>query len=528
MNCPECGAELPDDSVYCSVCGVRVDGKTECVKCGRLIGNKNVYCNYCGARQDGKIVCPQCGTPMDGNSLYCPKCGAKMQKSGKDNSDPLFESSPRAGEVQKRTFVSGRGGVVSVDNVLSIVQTSLIFAAIACLALFAFFIGISGTIDGYVVGADTVALKSNDSALYYIIYQWKDIADLLETYRDAGSGVYFEGVFVLYAPSVLCAVAMLTNIVVCLVYFGLGLYAFVKSFTGKKIRLYKYFLPPAVTTLLAVIIVKSCSSVEGLSSVNLVETSINGATVAEIVIVSVLITGAFVLELVRHGVFYKPYIYKLVCMSVAALMTAIAAGVFTNTFIRFRSTEYGLFEIMALYLFVVGFMKVDTVSSNDLTVSALLVAEFFVFAVIAVVAVLAIYFMLASLNRRKTGMNVIGLVTGNTVGYVAYLVINVVIAKLFEDNTIVNTAGNSHIGGTTIVGLVLSVFALAACIVNICIGSAAERKNSVVHEKLVFESEKQDGGDGNSALQPKDEKNIVAQSEKTESAEDSTEKIPSE
>ena len=249
---------------------------------------------------------------------------------------------------------------------------------------------------------------------------------------------------------------------------------------------------------------------------------------AEIVIVSVLITGAFVLELVRHGVFYKPYIYKLVCMSVAALMTAIAAGVFTNMFIRLRSTEYGLFEIMALYLFVVGFMKVDTVSSNDLTVSALLVAEFFVFAVIAVVAVLAIYFMLASINRRKTGMNVIGLVTGNTVGYVAYLVINVVIAKLFEDNTIVNAAGNSRIGGTTIVGLVLSVFALAACIVNICIGSAAERKNSVVHEKPVFESEKQDGGDGNSALQPKDEKNIVAQSEKTESAEDSTEKIPSE
>ena len=54
MNCPECGAELPDDSVYCSACGVRVDGKTECVKCGRLIDNKNVYCNYCGARQDGQ------------------------------------------------------------------------------------------------------------------------------------------------------------------------------------------------------------------------------------------------------------------------------------------------------------------------------------------------------------------------------------------------------------------------------------------------------------------------------------------
>ena len=90
-----------------------------------------------------------------------------------------------------------------------------------------------------------------------------------------------------------------------------------------------------------------------------------------------------------------------------------------------------------------------------------------------------------------------------------------------------NAAGNSCIGGTTIVGLVLSVFALAACIVNICIGSAAERKNSAVHEKPVFESE-EGGRDGNSALQPKDEKNIVAQSEKTESAEDATEKIPSE
>lgn len=74
MQCKKCGAENQEGSVFCGVCGERLDGKRVCPSCGQPVGEENKFCNHCGARMDGKNVCKTCGTVFE--EKFCPNCGA--------------------------------------------------------------------------------------------------------------------------------------------------------------------------------------------------------------------------------------------------------------------------------------------------------------------------------------------------------------------------------------------------------------------------------------------------------------------
>lgn len=52
--------------------------------------------------------------------------------------------------------------------------------------------------------------------------------DYIESLESVYDKIYTEGMFVLIAPSVLCAVVPVANIAVCLTYPGLAIYAFAK------------------------------------------------------------------------------------------------------------------------------------------------------------------------------------------------------------------------------------------------------------------------------------------------------------
>lgn len=169
MNCPKCGTANPEDAVFCSDCGERVDGKKHCMKCGRLIDEKNLYCNYCGTRQDGKTVCKKCGNAFEGS--FCPFCGEK-------------EAEIAATAVAAAPRAAAKG---SADKALSVVQTSLVFTGIVLLFVFSFFIGITGS----VVSSDAT-LKSTDSTFYFLIGTWKDVSAVLEELRLANNGNLFS------------------------------------------------------------------------------------------------------------------------------------------------------------------------------------------------------------------------------------------------------------------------------------------------------------------------------------------------
>ncbi len=50
MKCKLCGAEIPDDAVFCPVCGGNLQSR-RCVNCGEVIDEDATFCPFCGAAQ---------------------------------------------------------------------------------------------------------------------------------------------------------------------------------------------------------------------------------------------------------------------------------------------------------------------------------------------------------------------------------------------------------------------------------------------------------------------------------------------
>ncbi|MDE7439787.1 MAG: zinc ribbon domain-containing protein [Clostridia bacterium] len=51
MNCKICGAENPEDAVFCKACGKRLDDTVLCSECSARIPGDSVFCPYCGKTQ---------------------------------------------------------------------------------------------------------------------------------------------------------------------------------------------------------------------------------------------------------------------------------------------------------------------------------------------------------------------------------------------------------------------------------------------------------------------------------------------
>ncbi len=55
-GCARCGAMNPEGSLFCTVCGARLEAEERpaqvfCTNCGRMISEGTVFCNYCGFEQ---------------------------------------------------------------------------------------------------------------------------------------------------------------------------------------------------------------------------------------------------------------------------------------------------------------------------------------------------------------------------------------------------------------------------------------------------------------------------------------------
>lgn len=58
MICKKCSATIPEDGLFCPVCGARADGNKICPKCEKLIPEESVFCAYCGTKV-GEAVVPK-------------------------------------------------------------------------------------------------------------------------------------------------------------------------------------------------------------------------------------------------------------------------------------------------------------------------------------------------------------------------------------------------------------------------------------------------------------------------------------
>ena len=73
--CAFCGADLPEDSLKCNICGKPVP--KPCPGCGALITGENIkFCPECGESLIKK--CTNCGNRIEGSPKFCPECGGKL------------------------------------------------------------------------------------------------------------------------------------------------------------------------------------------------------------------------------------------------------------------------------------------------------------------------------------------------------------------------------------------------------------------------------------------------------------------
>ena len=91
LNCPNCGASIPDTSKACDHCGSRVilsDDRqkfvlagTICPKCGLNNKDQNRFCSKCGDKLFKE--CPKCHREIGLDSLHCPFCGDNIDNAAK-------------------------------------------------------------------------------------------------------------------------------------------------------------------------------------------------------------------------------------------------------------------------------------------------------------------------------------------------------------------------------------------------------------------------------------------------------------
>lgn len=95
--CPNCNADIPQNSMFCNSCGFKIEQKKEihntkrCVQCGHGLDEQQMFCSNCGAKveqqnikiedeQEEKIRCCNCGALLEAEQIFCTLCGTKIEK----------------------------------------------------------------------------------------------------------------------------------------------------------------------------------------------------------------------------------------------------------------------------------------------------------------------------------------------------------------------------------------------------------------------------------------------------------------
>lgn len=125
MICAHCHSEIADDSMFCTVCGAKVEASAAssmlrpsarvCPHCGNDIPADAEFCTMCGARLEAgddvapttavgsepesvpDPACPHCGAPLMDGAEFCTQCGSKVDAS---------DVSQREGEIETRALTS--------------------------------------------------------------------------------------------------------------------------------------------------------------------------------------------------------------------------------------------------------------------------------------------------------------------------------------------------------------------------------------------------------------------------------------
>ncbi|MBE7068751.1 MAG: zinc ribbon domain-containing protein [Clostridiales bacterium] len=216
MVCKKCGAESPDNAVFCGTCGARLDGKKPCSSCKQLNDENSAYCVFCGARIDGKRVCARCGTAYEGK--FCPSCGY----GEKDNNT-----------VKPMTAVGETKGSAKAWTWKKIVRFSascLGMLGVLFALIFTFCIGVVGKVGSQAVTTSKSTLGMARNMFYFFGNFFKDAEalSLNDTFEGSIRSV------TVYTYGVLGLLISLTTIVLVITFASMAITKFVKGLMDKK------------------------------------------------------------------------------------------------------------------------------------------------------------------------------------------------------------------------------------------------------------------------------------------------------
>lgn len=112
-KCPFCGAELNDDSLFCTECGKELPMGVVCPHCGASVNEGDVFCTECGKRIDKvpqatsseptKPKCPHCGALINEGYVFCMECGKKVDEiqAGKTDEVVTTKKCPHCGATMR-------------------------------------------------------------------------------------------------------------------------------------------------------------------------------------------------------------------------------------------------------------------------------------------------------------------------------------------------------------------------------------------------------------------------------------------
>ena len=92
-ECPNCHAQIEDDSLFCTECGKPFPQENTCPHCGTQMNEGDPFCQNCGKKPDEENVanadskCPNCGSPLNDGDLFCQNCGKKLNEESVANAD---------------------------------------------------------------------------------------------------------------------------------------------------------------------------------------------------------------------------------------------------------------------------------------------------------------------------------------------------------------------------------------------------------------------------------------------------------
>ena len=105
-KCPYCGAQISDDSLFCTECGKQIPLGSVCPHCGAGMNEGDVFCQSCGKKADEspsteisdliQKTCPYCGSLVNDGDVFCENCGRNL-------SDGSIGFTPN--EIQLETYV---------------------------------------------------------------------------------------------------------------------------------------------------------------------------------------------------------------------------------------------------------------------------------------------------------------------------------------------------------------------------------------------------------------------------------------